>query len=351
MPKQVQIRRDTAANVAGITPAAGEMFYSTDTDRTSIGDGSVAGGIWSGGPLLNATEFIQGTDAAGTGKVNIVGVDASDRVVLQGVTHLKNNVYLASIDNAGTGIVNIARVKADDTIEIGAATTFTQNVALAAGKTFGIASGFQIDASSNLTAVGDVSLIAGAAFGIASGFNIDTNDILTGGGKPAGFGSGTGGFALAPTGVTYIARTGNGDVMEFLSGTGIAGDISVSGTTTTYGTSSDPRLKDFLPDPSDADINSEFTKLRGVCKAFKFNGSDDETWGFNAHDAIDAELKCGLGYEGKGPRNAELGSVYQDEDGNDLEVSPGGVDNGKPMALVIMQLDLALKRIAALEAA
>ena len=115
MPKQVQIRRDTAVNVAGITPAAGEMFLSTDTNRTSIGDGATAGGIWSGGPLLNDTEYLQGTDVAGTGNVNI------------------------------------ARVKADDTVEFPTASTFLQNVTLAAGKTLGITSGFNADTESLLT--------------------------------------------------------------------------------------------------------------------------------------------------------------------------------------------------------
>jgi hypothetical protein len=45
----LQIRRGTAAELAAITPAAGEPVYTTDTQKVYIGDGSTAGGIEVGG--------------------------------------------------------------------------------------------------------------------------------------------------------------------------------------------------------------------------------------------------------------------------------------------------------------
>lgn len=43
--KQVQIRRDTAGNLAASTPATAEVGYDTTNKRLIVGDGSTAGGI------------------------------------------------------------------------------------------------------------------------------------------------------------------------------------------------------------------------------------------------------------------------------------------------------------------
>ncbi len=42
--KQVQIRRDTAANLAAATPAAGELGWDTTNEQLVVGNGSAAGG-------------------------------------------------------------------------------------------------------------------------------------------------------------------------------------------------------------------------------------------------------------------------------------------------------------------
>jgi hypothetical protein len=51
--KQVQIRRDTNANLILATPVDGELAYDTTNDRLGIGDGSTAGGI----PHVNFRDF------------------------------------------------------------------------------------------------------------------------------------------------------------------------------------------------------------------------------------------------------------------------------------------------------
>ena len=44
MSVQVKHRRDTAANIAGFTPAQGEIIVDTDNKRMIVGDGALAGG-------------------------------------------------------------------------------------------------------------------------------------------------------------------------------------------------------------------------------------------------------------------------------------------------------------------
>lgn len=49
-PANLQVRRGTAAEVAAITPLAGEPVWATDTKVLTVGDGSTAGGVISGHP-------------------------------------------------------------------------------------------------------------------------------------------------------------------------------------------------------------------------------------------------------------------------------------------------------------
>lgn len=50
-PANLQVRRGTAAEVAAITPLAGEPVWATDTKLLSVGDGSTAGGVLVGYPV------------------------------------------------------------------------------------------------------------------------------------------------------------------------------------------------------------------------------------------------------------------------------------------------------------
>jgi Major tropism determinant N-terminal domain len=45
MSVQVKRRRDTAANIAGFTPAQGEIIVDTTNNRMIVGDGATAGGF------------------------------------------------------------------------------------------------------------------------------------------------------------------------------------------------------------------------------------------------------------------------------------------------------------------
>jgi Major tropism determinant N-terminal domain len=52
---QLQLRRDTAANIAGITPAQGEPIYDVTNGTLRVGDGATAGGSMLAGPYAFGT--------------------------------------------------------------------------------------------------------------------------------------------------------------------------------------------------------------------------------------------------------------------------------------------------------
>jgi len=44
MANTIQIKRGVDADRSGITPAVGELIYTTDTKKVYVGDGTTAGG-------------------------------------------------------------------------------------------------------------------------------------------------------------------------------------------------------------------------------------------------------------------------------------------------------------------
>ena len=80
----LQVRRGTNAERLGITPAEGELIFTTDTKQLYVGDGSTAGGITSiagtidslladSTPQLGGTLDLNNHDITGTGNINITG--------------------------------------------------------------------------------------------------------------------------------------------------------------------------------------------------------------------------------------------------------------------------------------
>ena len=70
----LQIRRGTAAQLANITPSAGELIYTTDTKVVVVGDGSTAGGISiavGGSGNVSGTNLLTAGVASATG--NVIG--------------------------------------------------------------------------------------------------------------------------------------------------------------------------------------------------------------------------------------------------------------------------------------
>lgn len=111
MTSAVQIRRDTAAVIATVTPIEGELAYATDTKRLSIGDGVTLGGT----PLAKTTEAspVETQVHAATGKTTPVDadeigiVDSAASNVLKKLTwaNLKATLWtaLGALISGGTG--------------------------------------------------------------------------------------------------------------------------------------------------------------------------------------------------------------------------------------------------------
>jgi hypothetical protein len=52
---QLQLRRDTTANIAAVTPAQGEPIYDVTVKTVTVGDGATAGGNYLAGPYQAGT--------------------------------------------------------------------------------------------------------------------------------------------------------------------------------------------------------------------------------------------------------------------------------------------------------
>lgn len=156
-----------------------------------------------------------------------------------------------------------------------------------------------------------------------------------------------------------VSNTGTGfsTTLEFINPNGVVGFIATSGSATSYSTSSDPRLKDFLPAPTDSEIDDYFNRIYNSAAVFKWKSDPDGAvvWGFDAHKAADNGLH--MACEGEGPRDMAIGEVYQeavlDEEGNELEpakyVTNAGVDQAKDIAALVFKIAQLEKRIKQLE--
>lgn len=110
----LQVRRGTNAERLGITPAEGELIFTTDTKQLYVGDGSTAGGITSiagtidslladSTPQLGGTLDLNNHDITGTGNINIIGtIQAS------------GNINLG--DGVGSDVINIGGVMSGDLV-------------------------------------------------------------------------------------------------------------------------------------------------------------------------------------------------------------------------------------------
>ncbi len=162
---------------------------------------------------------------------------------------------------------------------------------------------------------------------------------------------GTGRMALAQSGTSSVEMT------RFVRGSGNVGSIVTNGSATSYNTSSDNRLKDVIGKPTDDDINAKFNDIFDAftCFNWKNDPDGDPVWGFLAHDVIDKGLD--FGSEGEGPRDLEIGDVYEqatyDEDGNEIEpektVTPAGVDQSKVVPYLVAKIEQLERRLAELE--
>ena len=79
MANTIQLKRGLEADRSSVTPAAGELLYTTDTKQVFVGDGSTAGGnvISGGGAAIEATA----SGALANGDIVVVNSDGTVSVV------------------------------------------------------------------------------------------------------------------------------------------------------------------------------------------------------------------------------------------------------------------------------
>ena len=159
--------------------------------------------------------------------------------------------------------------------------------------------------------------------------------------------------------------TATGTQFTFFTNVGSAGSIShPTSTSTAYNTSSDPRLKsEFRP------ISGALTKIEEAVDnkyigEFDWLADGSTTWGYDAHALLDNQVGFG-GSEGAGPRDLEIGEVYDtidhpalfNEDGTvledawteELKVLPAGVDQSKRVPMLEAAIYELLQRVKVLE--
>jgi hypothetical protein len=176
--------------------------------------------------------------------------------------------------------------------------------------------------------------------------------------------------------------TSNAAHATFYNPNGAVGSIFTANSATYFATSSDPRLKsEFTPITGASEMILE-ARDQGAIGKFHFLADPDQTvWGYNAHKVADLQVGFG-GAEGEGPRDLELGTVYEEavmgerplmvtkldaegsptgemiESGEMEEyevspekiVSPAGVDQSKRVPILEAAIGELLDRIAVIEA-
>jgi hypothetical protein len=133
--------------------------------------------------------------------------------------------------------------------------------------------------------------------------------------------------------IRCIGSSGIAMYFETNDGGSVAGQISVSGTSTTYATSSDYRLKEAVQPMTGA--LAKVAALKPVTYKWKADGSDGE--GFIAHELAEVVPQCVTGE--KDAVDAEGNPVYQ------------GIDTSFLVATLTAAIQELTARVAALEGA
>ena len=103
----LRLRRGTAAELASVTPAEGELIYVTDTKALFVGDGATTGGKFlTSGSSLTQNIVLNGRNITGTGNIDITGnIHATGSITADGSLTLgdsdtDNVVFAADINSS-----------------------------------------------------------------------------------------------------------------------------------------------------------------------------------------------------------------------------------------------------------
>jgi uncharacterized protein (AIM24 family) len=173
----------------------------------------------------------------------------------------------------------------------------------------------------------------------------------TTGGDMAKINNSTTGFVLnlnnasASDNILITAQSGTGTVThhQINNSNGLVGKITSNGSTTTYATSSDYRIKENVSYNFDAT-----TRLKQL-KPARFNFIPDETNtlvdGFIAHEVSSIVPEAVIGEK-------DATETYTDDDGNEqTRIAPQSIDQSKLVPLLVKTIQELEARITALESA
>jgi len=154
----------------------------------------------------------------------------------------------------------------------------------------------------------------------------------------------TNGLALLPDtifgpGLAFSSATNTtpANFLSFFNVNGQVGQIRSIGSTTSYITSSDPRLKSKFTKPRANKIEKIISDYASCAGEFHFLSDKEKTkvLGFNAHKVLDLNYGSEMGTEGKGTRAGSL-------DGE--TVTPAGVDQSKAVPALVLASDMIIKK-------
>jgi Major tropism determinant N-terminal domain len=100
----LKIRKGTDAERLTVTPAAGELIYTTDTKQIFVGDGTTAGGVFVGPASSEALTLggnltLNGHDIVGTGNININGTVTATGNINLGNDNSDNIIFGGEVDS------------------------------------------------------------------------------------------------------------------------------------------------------------------------------------------------------------------------------------------------------------
>ena len=111
----LQVRRGTNAERLGITPAQGELIFTTDSKRLYVGDGATVGGLASAGlesliadttPQLGGNLDLNGQNITGTGNISIDGSITATGTINLGDDPADNVSILGSLTTSLTPVTD-----------------------------------------------------------------------------------------------------------------------------------------------------------------------------------------------------------------------------------------------------
>jgi len=108
----LRLRRGTNSERGLITPADGEIIYTTDTKRLYIGDGTTTGGnpVDTAGTAFGSNVDLNNYDLTGTGNINITGsITATGNITADGNLTLGGNLIIG--DAASDTVSFLAKVE------------------------------------------------------------------------------------------------------------------------------------------------------------------------------------------------------------------------------------------------